>query len=343
MSNRASLLDKLAPEARKVLKEQNLDDDKLQQLLELEPLEQGHTLRKFKMGLEWEKALPLPEDQPTEEEPPTEKESTAADEHHAPEAALAEAHEADPEPRGERLVQRWRVDALRPNTRNGTLFTQSLSEARIADLAADLQRNRQRTPIEILADGTILDGESRWRAAQHLGWEMVDVAVVADTMTDREILQYIVDASTSQRIMSVREQVAVFEALLELSRTSDPRNEDQPGSKETDLQNEDRRDPKAARDEAARRVGFRSYETARRARRVFREASEDVQRKLDASEISVNAAYQTLEPARASSAPQKRRASEPDHPSSESPSMGLVRETTASGKPLGPERASDEE
>ncbi len=84
----------------------------------------------------------------------------------------------------------------------------------------------------------------------------------------------------------------VFQAELELARLKDPQNEDRAislslAAAEEDPQNEDR-SAKELRDEAARRAGFRSYETARRARRVFAEGDEQVREQLDGGMVSVN-------------------------------------------------------
>lgn len=205
-------------------------------------------------------------------------------------------HEAN----ANRVVQRWRLDALKPNPWNAKLFSRSMEPEQIKVLAENIDRNGLRTPIEILADGTRLDGNRRCLAQEYLGWDMTDVVVVADSMSDAEILRYIVDAATSQRVMSVREQVMVFEAQLELERLADPQNEDRNRSPNLDPQNEDRPDPKDLRDAAARRAGFRSYETARRARRVFREGDAETQRLLESGEFSVNAAHDRLPPRRSS-------------------------------------------
>ena len=92
----------------------------------------------------------------------------------------------------------------------------------------------------------------------------------------------------------MREQVMVFQAELELARLGDTQNEDPAVRLDLDPQNEDRPSAKNIREEAARRAGFRSYETARRARRVFSDADDGTKTQLDRGEISVNRAYATL-------------------------------------------------
>lgn len=192
------------------------------------------------------------------------------------------------------LRQQWRLDALEPNSLNEKIYGLSLGPERIRELAEDIKDKGQRVPIEVLADGTILDGHSRYLALLMLGVEMVWVVVVAATMTEAEVLKYIIDANRSQRRMSVREQVMVFQAELELARLGDPQNEDHSVRLGLDPQNEDRLSAKELRDESARRAGFRSYETARRARKVFTEGPEELTQKLDLGELSVNGAFKLL-------------------------------------------------
>jgi len=208
-----------------------------------------------------------------------------------------EAHETTDRAR---LIQRRRVDSLIPNKLNQKLFGKSLGSERIEALAVNIRTHGLRTPIEILADGCILDGHCRYLAVQHLGWEMTDIVIVADTMSEQQMLRYIVDAVTSQRIMSVREQVMVFQAQLELAKL-DPQNEDPEDSSDSDPHFEDRPDAKHIRDAAARRAGFRSYETARRARLVFEDGDEETQQMLDNNELSVNAAHNRVKPKRSKS------------------------------------------
>lgn len=101
----------------------------------------------------------------------------------------------------------------------------------------------------------------------------------------------------------------LFNAILELAKVAadpqnkdqdaggggvDPRNEDRSDYATQDPQNEDRRTPAEIRNEAARRVGLRTYETARRARKVFEAGDDDLQQRLVSREISINGAYKAV-------------------------------------------------
>ena len=98
----------------------------------------------------------------------------AADPKHQKEESMTE----------ERRFERWKITDLKQNPRQTRMF-QPLTEAELTRLMEDLGANGQRTPIEILPDGTILDGHQRLRAAQRLGWQEVDVEIRDDLANDR--------------------------------------------------------------------------------------------------------------------------------------------------------------
>ena len=76
-------------------------------------------------------------------------------------------------------VQKWEISKLRPHPRQAELF-KDLNDFELAQLAADMDRNGQQVPIEILPDGTIIAGHQRVRAAKLLGWTEIDVLVRDD-------------------------------------------------------------------------------------------------------------------------------------------------------------------
>lgn len=59
-----------------------------------------------------------------------------------------------------------------------------LPEAEIDALAADIEANGLRQPIEILPDGTVLAGHQRLRAVRKLGWKEVNCVVRTDLADD---------------------------------------------------------------------------------------------------------------------------------------------------------------
>ena len=273
------LLDGLRPNVRKSIETKGLlkDPEIETALLKMTSKSRRQVLQQIgSLGVPWETAIDVVEYEETD--------GASEDSHDGPQ---------NEDPYGFR--QEWRLDALKPNTLNGKLYGLSLGPERIKSLADDIEEKGQRVPTEILADGTILDGHSRYLAKKLLGHGMIWVVVIADTMAEAEVLRYIIDANRSQRQNSVREQVMLFQAEIELTRLNDPQNEDPNVKLSLDPQNEARPSAKKVRDEAARRAGFRSYETARRARRVFAEADDKTRDQLDLRLISVNRAHSSLE------------------------------------------------
>ena len=125
-----------------------------------------------------------------------------------------DAQASEPSQRARRSVHSRKLAEMRPNRFNAALFPDSLSEASIALIAEDLDLNGQRVPVEVTPDGTIVDGERRWRGAQQLRWETMDVIVGAD-LDDDAILDRVVDCCTSSRQMTLREQANVYAAVCE--------------------------------------------------------------------------------------------------------------------------------
>lgn len=210
------------------------------------------------------------------------------DSHETPEAALAEARDADPEPRQTQLVQRWRVDALHPNQHNAGLFPDSLSEASIEPLARELKGRGLKVPVRIRPDGTIIDGERRWRAAKLLGWDMVD-AIVED-VPDEELLDAILGYAISVRRKSVREQVLVYRALANQLKQRAGRAQGRPSIKEC-RDGQDYLKPEEIQERAAKLAGFSSVRQALRAEVVFTRGTAELQEQVVRGDLSVSAAY----------------------------------------------------
>ena len=115
-----------------------------------------------------------------------------------------------------RTATKMAVADLRPNHINSTVFTDSLADESIATLADDIERHGLRHPIEVKPDGTIVEGERRWRAVRRLGWDEVDVVVVEGIDDDEAIKAYTLDAYSSVRDATVEERGRVFGLALEV-------------------------------------------------------------------------------------------------------------------------------
>lgn len=87
-------------------------------------------------------------------------------------------------------VVEWRqTDTLRPYEKN----TKRHPPEQVNKIAASIREHGWRAkPIEILADGTIVNGHGRWMAAQSLGHVKVPVVVIAD-MTPAQVRKYRMD------------------------------------------------------------------------------------------------------------------------------------------------------
>lgn len=73
-------------------------------------------------------------------------------------------------------VQKWKICDLKPFHLQGDFFPAESAEAD-CELAADMKQNGQKTPIDILPDGTIVGGHRRTEAAKRLGWKEIDAVV----------------------------------------------------------------------------------------------------------------------------------------------------------------------
>src|SRR5215510_2358776 len=76
-------------------------------------------------------------------------------------------------------VQKWKISRLKNHPLQKTMFG-DLPDAELRALAEDMRANKQKDPVEILPDGTVLAGHQRIRAARLLGWAEVDVVIRHD-------------------------------------------------------------------------------------------------------------------------------------------------------------------
>lgn len=208
-----------------------------------------------------------------------------------PDKALGDRSEPSPAPQ-RRVTRVVNVADLRPNSVNGTVFSASLAEESVRTLADDIATNGLRNPIEVNDNLVVLEGERRLRAIRMLGWAETEVVVVPGILSEQDIAAYILDAYSSVRDADLQEQVNLFQLALSVLRRRHGRPRGRP---EKPCRNDTNYwGTSEIGREAARRAGFRSYETAQRASKVLREADEDIKEKLLAGEMTVNAAYETI-------------------------------------------------
>ena len=117
-----------------------------------------------------------------------------------------------------RHVQKWKVCDLKPYPLQGHFFTDESEEADL-DLAANMQKNGQRDPIEILPDGTIIKGHRRTAAAKHNGWKTVDVVVRHDLVgNEKAIEEEFLEDNYMRRQLSRLQRARCAKRLMELAK-----------------------------------------------------------------------------------------------------------------------------
>jgi hypothetical protein len=305
----AALLKQISPGARASVVGSVLESDpvKLGQFVQVAADEQAALVRcRLSLGVAWEPALEgrsLKGGEPVLEvervrgaEPTRDPEPDAELQVELGGAERALDHEAPEQPAEatgptRTLIERREVGELRPNKFNESLFPDSLSDAAIKLIADDLARNGQRVPVEITSDSQLVDGERRWRAARQLGWDSIDVVVVGD-LSEEQIIDRVIDACTSSRQMSLREQVNVYQELCRRIKRDAGRERGRPSRKT--MPDGISLDPTKIQAMAANQAGFSSSKQAVRAQAVFERGSEELKRQVLDGAVSLTAAYETL-------------------------------------------------
>lgn len=77
---------------------------------------------------------------------------------------------------------------------------------------------RQNDPIQCKPDGTIIDGERRWRAAKLVGLEKLDVIITETPLTDKEISLHRLTSFFHREGLSPWEKFQACQQLLELNQ-----------------------------------------------------------------------------------------------------------------------------
>ena len=186
------------------------------------------------------------------------------------------------------------IEDLRPNKINNKIFSTSLSEQGLADLAENIAECGIRQPIEVRRDGLILDGERRWRAARTAGSKEVPVKV-ADDVSDEDLPAYLLARMLTMRDLTVEEKVNAFLLVRKdlKQRYGNPANRPKKAERI--------RSPfwsgERIKGEAARRARLGSGTTAIDAVYVFKHGDEDLKGRVNAGTTSINAAREELRPA----------------------------------------------
>jgi len=180
-----------------------------------------------------------------------------------------------------RPVKKWKIADLKQHPAQQHLFD-DLAEGQLNELAADMEANGQREPIEILHDGTVIDGHQRWHAALKLGWTEVDVVVRHDLefAGPEAVERHMIEANLNRRQMDPLAIARLYKRLRQLDRHC-------------------RRDVFSlasrgdVRDRLAKRIGAKSGRTLDRYVQLL-DAPLAVQRCVSRGELPMQAALKTL-------------------------------------------------
>jgi ParB/RepB/Spo0J family partition protein len=179
----------------------------------------------------------------------------------------------------------WEVTKLKPHPKQEVYFSAPV-QSEIEELAADLKKNGQQMPIDVLPDGTILCGHKRLAAAQFLGWKEVKVVVRNDLANDpEEAERRLIEDNLNRRQLSQIAIARCYRNLQLLSRTG----------KNGRIKDQERGD---LRDQIGKRLG-KSGRHLDRLLRILELTPVEVQNAYDAGKLSLadalRVADQTME------------------------------------------------
>jgi ParB/RepB/Spo0J family partition protein len=171
-------------------------------------------------------------------------------------------------------VVRVKVSELRPHPKQHVYFS-DVPQHEVDELVADMSRNGQRYPVDILPDGTIVCGHRRLQAAEILNWTEID-AIILDIIDEAEIERRLIEDNLSRRQLGPVGLARIYKALKETERRRGGAGND------GDL-----------RDRLAKRLGIRSGRTLDRNLRIL-EAPREVQDAVESRLISRSTAERVL-------------------------------------------------
>ncbi len=118
-------------------------------------------------------------------------------------------------------IERWPLDSLKKNERQDANF-HDLDDPELDRLADDMKSNLQTTPIEILPNGSVIDGHQRLRAAKLLHWTEVKVWVGDDLKSKRAVEARMLQANEARRQLDTLDRVRVAIRTCELQHRCRP-------------------------------------------------------------------------------------------------------------------------
>lgn len=126
---------------------------------------------------------------------------------------------AGSDPVGGRRSTRVKLSKLRSHPLQGQFFD-PLSAAELSALAQDMKENGLRVPIEILPDGTVIDGHQRVAAARSMRWTEIEVVVRHDLATASEATKTLafLGANLRRRHLHPLERARLVKAIMETEK-----------------------------------------------------------------------------------------------------------------------------
>jgi hypothetical protein len=188
---------------------------------------------------------------------------------------------------------RVRVADIKPNRVNATVFTSSLGEESIRELADDIRARKLQYPIQIRPDMVTPDGERRQRALMMLDIDETYLRVVHGLDTPESVEDYVLDSYSSGRDAALDEKVRHYKLAQRVLQRRHGRPMGRP-SKKSSSNDELFWDHRRVKTEAARRARLGSDVIADRAVSVFERGDADLAAKVVAGEVSISAAYAKL-------------------------------------------------
>jgi ParB-like chromosome segregation protein Spo0J len=185
----------------------------------------------------------------------------------------------------DKRIERRALDDLKPHPRQSALFSQP-PEGEVKELADDLRRNGQQTPVEALPDGTLLCGHKRVAAARQLGWAEVDVWVREDLAGDPVTAeQRLIEDNLNRRQLGPLGKARCYKRLKELERKA-------PAGRMSD------RDRRELRDRVGKQLDV-SGRTLDRFLRILEHTPQEVQDAVEAEKLPLTVAERvaSLKPA----------------------------------------------
>jgi ParB/RepB/Spo0J family partition protein len=122
-----------------------------------------------------------------------------------------------------------KISTLKQNPLQQKFFgpaDKDLYDTEIQSLAENMSQNGQKTPIEILPDGTIISGHRRLAAAIRLGWKKIDVFIRDDLADDPDAAEReFLNSNATHRHLTQSQVARMLQRQMELEKSNPTREQ----------------------------------------------------------------------------------------------------------------------